>query len=78
MTRNREIRCEDLFGCDHKAETPVAEDGEILYWLCRCGRRVMPDVPAIDAPKVGHSINCGEPDYNGDCQVCSPAAPKEP
>lgn len=40
MTRNRELDCEDLFGCSHEPETPVMGDGgEIEYWVCRCGRR---------------------------------------
>jgi len=39
MTRNREVRCEDLFDCDHEPETPVTdEDGEIIQWVCRCGK----------------------------------------
>jgi hypothetical protein len=31
---------EDLFGCDHTPEMPIVEEytGEILYWICRCGR----------------------------------------
>ncbi len=45
MTRNRELDCEDLFGCAHEAETPVVDDGEIVYWLCRCGRKVELDTP---------------------------------
>lgn len=42
MTRNRELRCEDIFGCDHTPETPIVEEGEIVYWMCRCGRRHYP------------------------------------
>lgn len=40
MTKNREIRLEDITHCDHSPELPISEDGEILYWICRCGRRV--------------------------------------
>jgi hypothetical protein len=29
---------EDIFGCDHTPILPVSEQGEILYWLCACGR----------------------------------------
>ncbi len=32
--------CEDLWGCTHEPETPVTQDGEIIEWRCRCGRRV--------------------------------------
>lgn len=39
MTRRRDLMCEDIFGCDHTPETPVTEEGEIVYWLCRCGRK---------------------------------------
>jgi hypothetical protein len=28
MTRNREIDCEDLFGCDHALTIPISQDGE--------------------------------------------------
>jgi len=45
MTRNCDVwDLEDLMGCQHEPETPIVEeDGtEILYWLCRCGRRVKP------------------------------------
>jgi hypothetical protein len=39
MTRNREIDCEDLFGCDHEPEIAISDDsGEILFWRCRCGK----------------------------------------
>jgi hypothetical protein len=37
MTRRRDLMLEDLIGCDHKLELPITEDGEILYWRCRCG-----------------------------------------
>lgn len=40
MTRRRDLICEDIFGCTHEPETPVSDGGEILYWMCRCGRRV--------------------------------------
>lgn len=39
MTRRRDLMLEDLRDCDHSAEIPVAEGGEILYWLCRCGQK---------------------------------------
>ena len=42
MTRNSDLDCEDLIGCDHEPETPIAEDGMIIGWLCRCGQRVQP------------------------------------
>lgn len=29
---------EDLIGCTHALEIPISEDGEILYWQCRCGQ----------------------------------------
>lgn len=41
MTRRSDLMCEDLFGCDHTPETPVTQDGEIVMWLCRCGREHM-------------------------------------
>jgi hypothetical protein len=40
MIRNYEIDCRDLFECTHEPQTPISEDGEIVGWLCRCGRRV--------------------------------------
>lgn len=40
MTRRRDLMCEDIFGCDHKPETPITDsDGDILYWQRRCGER---------------------------------------
>lgn len=50
MTRRSDLMCEDIFGCTHEPETPVIEDdgNEILYWVCRCGRRCAPPpVPEI-------------------------------
>lgn len=39
MTRRSDMMLEDIFGCDHTPETPITDDGgEILYWVCRCGR----------------------------------------
>jgi hypothetical protein len=40
MTRNSDLRLDDLFGCDHTPETPIVDEsiGEILWWVCRCGR----------------------------------------
>lgn len=40
MTRNSELNCEDLFGCDHRPETPISDNGQVTGWLCRCGREV--------------------------------------
>ena len=47
MTRRSDLILEDLTGCTHEPETPVCDDAgtEILYWLCRCGRRRR-EVPA--------------------------------
>jgi len=44
MTHNFDLRLEDIFECQHKPETPIVDDagGEILYWVCRCGRRWKP------------------------------------
>lgn len=50
MTRNREIDCLDLFECDHSPETPISDEGEIVGWLCRCGKRVEPK-PVSTEPK---------------------------
>jgi len=38
MTRNSDIRLEDITGCDHTPELPIVDDGAIVGWLCRCGR----------------------------------------
>lgn len=44
MTRNADLRLEDLRGCDHSAETPIVEGSIILYWVCRCGaKKTYPD-----------------------------------
>lgn len=45
MTRNYELDGDDLYECNHEPEVPICEeDGtEILYWLCRCGKRVSKD-----------------------------------
>lgn len=41
MTRRRDLMCEDLFGCTHEPETPIVDDdGVIVEWRCRCGRKV--------------------------------------
>ncbi len=44
MTRNSDLRLEDIFGCKHTPETPIVDDdgSQILYWVCRCGRRCIP------------------------------------
>lgn len=41
MTRNSDLRLDDLFNCNHVPETPIVDEctGEILWWVCRCGRR---------------------------------------
>jgi hypothetical protein len=46
MTRNSDLRLEDILGCQHTPETPIVDDcaGEILYWVCRCGRRCVTPV----------------------------------
>jgi hypothetical protein len=31
--------CEDIFGCAHEFEIPISQNGEIVYWRCRCGKR---------------------------------------
>ena len=47
MTRNSDLYLEDLLTCDHDPELAVADEGgSILYWLCRCGRRIHPPVTA--------------------------------
>jgi hypothetical protein len=40
MTRNSELYLEDIFGCKHEPETPIIEQGEIIYWMCRCGLKI--------------------------------------
>lgn len=42
MTRRSDMMLEDLIGCNHEPETPITQDGEIIYWLCRCGREHWP------------------------------------
>jgi len=37
MTRNSDIRGEET--CEHKLEIPISENGDILYWRCRCGAK---------------------------------------
>ncbi len=50
MTRRRDLMCEDIFGCDHKAETPIVENGAIVYWTCRCGeKRIQPEKQSDEA-----------------------------
>lgn len=40
MTRNRELYLEDIIGCKHEPETPIIDNnGNIIYWVCRCGQR---------------------------------------
>lgn len=53
MTRRSDMMLEDITGCDHEPETPVIEeDGtEIIYWLCRCGRRHYPKDQPTEEPK---------------------------
>jgi len=48
MTRRRDLMLEDLLGCTHEPETPVTDtegSGEILYWICRCGKRLTYSCP---------------------------------
>jgi hypothetical protein len=50
MTRNREIDCEDLLGCDHALAIPISQDGEIVMWRCVCGEKSQnPTIPAVFA-----------------------------
>jgi hypothetical protein len=38
--------CEDIFGCDHAPEIPISDNGQIVFWVCRCGaRQVEPRPP---------------------------------
>lgn len=55
MTRRSDLMLEDLTGCDHRPETPIVDaiNGEIVYWLCRCGRRHRVTEP--DPPPKGES-----------------------
>ena len=46
MTRNNEIDLQDLIECDHALEIPVTEGVDIVYWMCRCGKK------KIDASEV--------------------------
>lgn len=46
MTRRRDLMCEDIFGCDHTPEVPIVEDGAVVHYVCRCGRKH--PVPAED------------------------------
>jgi hypothetical protein len=41
MTRNSDLYCRDIFECTHQPETPIIDEVtlEILYWVCRCGKR---------------------------------------
>ena len=37
MTRNRDLNCEDIFGCDHSPEIPIVDNGTVVGYVCRCG-----------------------------------------
>lgn len=60
MTRRRDLMLEDLFGCDHTPETAVTDEGHnIVFWVCRCGRRhdpqnvareLIPEEPKKETP----------------------------
>jgi hypothetical protein len=38
MTRNSELDLLDIVDCAHEPELPIAENGEIIGYACRCGR----------------------------------------
>ena len=41
MTKNAEVRLEDLYACRHLPEIPLTDaDGVVRGWICRCGRRI--------------------------------------
>lgn len=62
MTRRSDMMLEDIYGCQHTPETPIVDDsGEILYWLCRCGRKQQ--VPKKEEPT---------PRATTFCPVCGP------
>lgn len=42
MTRRSDLMLEDIEGCDHQPETAVSMRGEVIHWLCRCGRKHEP------------------------------------
>ena len=85
MTRNRELDCKDLFECDHQPETPISRKGEILYWVCRCGRRFKPpEVQALAPPgnqtscdhEVGYRVCDGKGNTTHQvCRLCSVSLP---
>lgn len=43
MTRNSDLDLDDLTECDHTPEIAVMDGTTILWWLCRCGRRIRPE-----------------------------------
>lgn len=63
MTRRSDMMLEDIFGCDHAPEIPVTEDGQIVHWLCRCGRKVA----CVDPDRMhGAGDQFGGSDYGGE------------
>lgn len=51
MTKRSDMMLENIFGCKHEPETPISQYGEIIYWLCRCGRKVKTDSKEKDKAK---------------------------
>jgi len=66
MTKNCDIRLEDILQCDHKPITPVSnENGKILFWLCKCGRRHTLPTEPIPQYKEIHTKLTRCPNCNG-------------
>ena len=39
MTRNADLDCRDLFGCDHAPMIALVRDGALVAWACTCGAK---------------------------------------
>jgi hypothetical protein len=58
MTKNYELDLRDIVDCAHEPETPIVSEGEIVGYVCRCGRfQPMKDKDTNentnDKPKMG-------------------------
>lgn len=43
MTRNADIRLDDLSCCRHKRMMPIIESGQVIGWQCHCGYAIRYD-----------------------------------
>jgi hypothetical protein len=75
VTKNYELDLRDLIDCQHRPETPITDGaGQIVYWLCRCGRQhpIPPSFPPKQEELGSWTEDVGRFEDKCDLWVSSP------